>query len=138
MSATKKAKTQVKQLAKSGDSKNATVLAKEVVRSNKQKDRLSVSKAQLGSINTHLVQQLGEYFSQIEAKISVLKCSSYVQDDWVVAKVDRNHEDFEFARQGAPNQLKHAQLEHGVDEGTYDVLVSICARADLVVGRGHG
>lgn len=58
--AMKKAKTQVKQLAKNGDAKNAKMLAKEVVRSNKQKDRLSVSKAQLGSINTHLVQQLGE------------------------------------------------------------------------------
>ena len=57
--AMKKAKTQVKQLAKNGDGKNAKILAREVVRSNKQKDRLSVSKAQLGSINTHLIQQLG-------------------------------------------------------------------------------
>ncbi|EJD00989.1 vacuolar sorting protein Vps24 [Fomitiporia mediterranea MF3/22] len=56
--ATKKAQVEVKKLAKRGDVKNAKILAKEVVRSNKQKDRLSVSKARLGSINNQLVQQL--------------------------------------------------------------------------------
>ena len=56
--ATKKAQQQVKQLATKGDVKNARILAKEVVRSHKQKDRLSVSKARLGSINNQLVQQL--------------------------------------------------------------------------------
>ena len=59
--ATKKAQVEVKKLAKRGDVKNAKILAKEVVRSNKQKDRLSVSKARLGSINNQLVQQLGEH-----------------------------------------------------------------------------
>ncbi|PAV20823.1 mitochondrial NAD-dependent isocitrate dehydrogenase subunit 2 precursor [Pyrrhoderma noxium] len=56
--ATKKAQTQVKQLATKGDVKNAKMLAREVVRSHKQKDRLSVSKARLGSINNQLGQQL--------------------------------------------------------------------------------
>ena len=56
--ATKKAQQQVKQLATKGDVKNAKMLAREVVRSNKQRDRLSVSKARLGSINNQLVQQL--------------------------------------------------------------------------------
>ena len=58
--ATKKAQTQVKQLATKGDVKNAKMLAREVVRSHKQKDRLSVSKARLGSINNQLGQQLGK------------------------------------------------------------------------------
>ena len=57
--ATKKAQLQVKQLATKGDVKNARVLAREVVRSHKQKDRLSVSKARLGSIGHQLQQQLG-------------------------------------------------------------------------------
>ena len=57
--ATKKAQQQVKQLANKGDVKNARVLAREVVRSHKQKDRLSVSKARLGSISHQLQQQLG-------------------------------------------------------------------------------
>jgi charged multivesicular body protein 3 len=49
----------IKQLAKKGDNKSSRILAREVVRSNKQKDRLSVSKARLGSIGTQLSQQLG-------------------------------------------------------------------------------
>ena len=57
--ATKKAQQQVKQLANKGDVKNARILAREVVRSHKQKDRLSVSKARLGSISQQLKQQLG-------------------------------------------------------------------------------
>ena len=57
--ATKKVQQQVKQLANKGDVKNARILAREVVRSHKQKDRLSVSKARLGSIGNQLQQQLG-------------------------------------------------------------------------------
>jgi charged multivesicular body protein 3 len=56
-----KAKQQLKQLAKKGDNKNAKILAKEVVRSNKQKDRLHVSKARLGSIGIQLQHQLGMF-----------------------------------------------------------------------------
>lgn len=58
--ATNKARQSVKQLATKGDVKSARILAREVVRSNKQKDRLSVSKARLGSISNQLSQQLGE------------------------------------------------------------------------------
>lgn len=47
-------------MAKRGDVKNARVLAKEVVRSNKMRDRMSVSKARLGSIGIQLQNQLGE------------------------------------------------------------------------------
>jgi charged multivesicular body protein 3 len=49
----------VKQLATKGDVKSARILAREVVRSHKQQDRLSVSKARLGSINNQLMQQMG-------------------------------------------------------------------------------
>ncbi|KAG6902226.1 hypothetical protein C0995_002858 [Termitomyces sp. Mi166 len=56
--ATNKARQTVKQLASKGDIKSARILAKEVVRSNKQKDRLSVSKARLGSIGIQLTQQM--------------------------------------------------------------------------------
>ena len=57
--ATNKARVQLKQLAAKGDTKSAKILAKEVVRSNKQKDRLHVSKARLGSIEVQLTQQMG-------------------------------------------------------------------------------
>jgi charged multivesicular body protein 3 len=57
--ATGKARQTVKQLATKGDVKSARILAKEVVRSDKQKDRLTVSKARLGSIGNQLNEQLG-------------------------------------------------------------------------------
>ncbi|KAF8655259.1 hypothetical protein AX16_003161 [Volvariella volvacea WC 439] len=53
-----KARQLVKQNATKGDVKSARILAKEIVRCNKQKDRLSVSKARLGSISNQLAQQL--------------------------------------------------------------------------------
>jgi len=61
--ATNKARQSVKQLAAKGDVKSAKILAREVVRSNKQKDRLSVSKARLGSIGTQLQQQMGACYT---------------------------------------------------------------------------
>ncbi|KAL1740267.1 Snf7 family, partial [Schizophyllum fasciatum] len=54
----KDAKKTVKQLAKKGDVKSARILAREVVRVDRQKDRMSVSKARLGSIGYQLQQQL--------------------------------------------------------------------------------
>ena len=58
---TNKVRQTIKQLAKKGDVKSARILAREVVRSDKQKDRLSVSKARLGSIGNQLSQQLGTF-----------------------------------------------------------------------------
>ncbi|TFL00486.1 Snf7-domain-containing protein [Pterulicium gracile] len=57
-SATNQARQSAKKLAAKGDVKSARILAKEIVRSNHQKERLSVSKARLGSINHQLTQQL--------------------------------------------------------------------------------
>lgn len=53
---------EVKKLAKKGDVKSAKILAREVVRSNKQKTRLTVSKARLNSIGMQLQHQLGEWW----------------------------------------------------------------------------
>lgn len=58
--ASAKAKAEVKSLAKKGDVKSARILAREVVRSNKQKNRLTTSKARLNSIGMQLTHQLGE------------------------------------------------------------------------------
>lgn len=68
--ATKKAQQTVKQLAKKGDTKSARIIAREVVRSHKQMDRLSVSKARLGSIGNQLQQQLGAHVSAPLSSIS--------------------------------------------------------------------
>lgn len=58
--ATSQARQSVKKLSAKGDVQSARILAKEIVRSNRQKERLSVSKARLGSINHQLTQQLGK------------------------------------------------------------------------------
>lgn len=58
--ASKTAEGQVKSLASKGDTKNAKIIAKEIVRSRKQKDKLSVGKARMNSISLQLQEQLGE------------------------------------------------------------------------------
>jgi charged multivesicular body protein 3 len=55
-----KTKAEIKKLAKKGDVKNAKILAREVVRASKQKNRLAVSKARLNSIHMQLQHQLGK------------------------------------------------------------------------------
>ncbi|KLO08275.1 hypothetical protein SCHPADRAFT_908766 [Schizopora paradoxa] len=56
--AKKVAEGQVKSLASKGDTKNAKVLAREIVKSRKQLDRMSVGKAKLGSIDMQLKENL--------------------------------------------------------------------------------
>ncbi|KAF9485305.1 vacuolar sorting protein VPS24 [Pholiota conissans] len=76
--ATAKARQSVKQLAIKGDVKSARILAKEVVRSNKQKDRLSVSKARLGSIGTQLSQQMAmiKVTGSLQKSTEIMKLSN--------------------------------------------------------------
>ncbi|GJE87547.1 vacuolar sorting protein Vps24 [Phanerochaete sordida] len=76
--ATAKARTTVKQLASKGDVKSARILAREVVRSNKQKDRLSVSKARLGSISNQLAQQLAmaKVTGSLQKSTEIMKLSN--------------------------------------------------------------
>lgn len=76
--ATNKARATVKQLAAKGDIKSARILAKEVVRSNKQKDRLSVSKARLGSIGHQLSQQLAmmKVTGSLQKSTEIMKLSN--------------------------------------------------------------
>ncbi|KAK9898608.1 Snf7-domain-containing protein [Cystobasidium minutum MCA 4210] len=71
-----KTKSQLKQLANKGDVKNAKLLAREVVRSNKQKDRLATSKARLNSINMQLTHQL-----------STLKITGHLQKSTEIMKL---------------------------------------------------
>jgi len=86
----------IKQLAKKGDIKSARILAREVVRSNKQKDRLSVSKARLGSIGTQLSQQLGIFlssFSQVDphiTSIAMAKVSGSLQKSTEIMKLSNS------------------------------------------------
>ncbi|CAE6394781.1 unnamed protein product [Rhizoctonia solani] len=76
--ATAKARTTVKQLATKGDVKSARILAKEVVRSNKQKDRLHVSKARLGSIGVQLQHQMAmvKVTGSLQKSTEIMKLSN--------------------------------------------------------------
>lgn len=49
---------QLKVLAKKNDVKSAKILAKEIVRANKQRDRLESSKARINSVDMQLQHQL--------------------------------------------------------------------------------
>ncbi|KAJ7047315.1 vacuolar sorting protein VPS24 [Mycena alexandri] len=75
---TKKARAAVKQHAVRGDVKSARILAREVVRSDKQKDRLSVSKARLGSIGTQLTQQMAmiKVTGSLQKSTEIMKLSN--------------------------------------------------------------
>ncbi|KAI5825108.1 Snf7-domain-containing protein [Schizophyllum commune Tattone D] len=74
----KDAKKTVKQLATKGDVKSARILAREVVRVDRQKDRMSVSKARLGSINYQLQQQLAmaKVTGALQKSTEILKLSN--------------------------------------------------------------
>lgn len=56
-----KVKRTIKQIAKKGDIKTCKMLAKELVRSRRQKDRIVTSKAQLNSISMQLQHQLCKF-----------------------------------------------------------------------------
>jgi len=76
--ASQKAKATLKQLAAKGDVKSARILAKEVVRSNKQRDKLHVSKARLGSIGVQLNQQLAmlKVTGSLQKSTEIMKLSN--------------------------------------------------------------
>ncbi|PWN44033.1 Snf7-domain-containing protein [Ceraceosorus guamensis] len=89
--ASSKAKMEVKKLAKKGDTKNARILAREIVRSRKQKDRLITSKAQLNSINMQLGHQLAMYkvTGSMQKSTEIMKMSNQLVKLPEVSKVMR-------------------------------------------------
>lgn len=74
---TAKVKGEVKKLATKGEMKNAKLLAREVVRSNKQRERLFTSQARLNSINMQLTHQLGIPLPSQRACSSLTMTSGY-------------------------------------------------------------
>ncbi|KAI0036766.1 vacuolar sorting protein Vps24 [Vararia minispora EC-137] len=75
---TAKIKTSLKQAAKRGDVKSARVLARAIVRSSKQKDRLAVSKARLNSISMQLKEQLAmaKFTGSLQKSTEIMKLSN--------------------------------------------------------------
>ncbi|KAG6890569.1 hypothetical protein C0992_000577 [Termitomyces sp. T32_za158] len=116
--ATNKARQTVKQLASKGDVKSARILAKEVVRSNRQKDRLSVSKARLGSIGIQLTQQMGTPLIQNHSlKLIANSPNSDAESDRISPEVDGNHETIKCTRKTSSDQSDNAGNEYGDDQG---------------------
>lgn len=76
--ANNKVKADIKKLAQKGDTKNAKLLAREVVRSNRQKQRMLTSKAQLNSINMQLGHQLAmvKVTGTLQASTEIMKASN--------------------------------------------------------------
>ncbi|GAA5860072.1 hypothetical protein JCM5296_005806 [Sporobolomyces johnsonii] len=76
--AANKVKAEVKKLATKGDTKNAKLLAREIVRSNRQKQRLQTSKASLNSIHMQLGHQLAmvKVTGTLQASADIMKASN--------------------------------------------------------------
>lgn len=75
---TNKVRAEIKKLATKGDVKNAKILAREVVRSQKQKSRLQTSKANLNSIHMQLGHQLAmvKVTGTLQQSAEIMKASN--------------------------------------------------------------
>ncbi|KAH7887693.1 vacuolar sorting protein Vps24 [Phlebopus sp. FC_14] len=115
--ATAKARTTVKQLAAKGDVKSARILAREVVRSNKQKDRLSVSKARLGSIATQLTQQLAmmKVTGSLQKSTEIMKLSNALVKLPQISRTMREMS-MEMTKAGIMEEMLEETLELEEDE----------------------
>ncbi|KAG5649014.1 hypothetical protein DXG03_000363 [Asterophora parasitica] len=115
--ATSKARQTVKQLASKGDVKSARILAKEVVRSNKQKDRLSVSKARLGSIGTQLTQQMAmiKVTGSLQKSTEIMKLSNALVKLPQISQTMREMS-MEMTKAGIMEEMLEDTLEMDEDE----------------------
>ncbi|KAM6495838.1 Snf7 domain containing protein [Amanita muscaria] len=115
--ATTKARQSVKQLASKGDVKSARILAREVVRSNKQKDRLSVSKARLGSIGMQLSQQLAmtKITGSLQKSTEIMKLSNALVKLPQLSRTMREMS-MEMTKAGVMEEMLEDTLEMDEDE----------------------
>ncbi|KAN0063351.1 Vacuolar protein-sorting-associated protein 24 [Thecaphora frezii] len=110
-----KTKMEIKKLAKKGDIKNAKVLAREVVRAAKQKDRLALSKARLNSINMQLQHQLAMYkvTGSMSKSTEIMKLSNQLVKLPEVSKVMREMS-MEMTKAGIMEEMLEDTLVSGV------------------------
>jgi hypothetical protein len=96
------------------------MLAREVVRANKQRDRLVSSKARVGSVQMQLQNQLGESRAPFgiddEAMDKVTDCSNG-ESHWGFPEEFGNHESYEPIDQITTIQRNNEGNEYGDDEG---------------------
>ncbi|KAI9574467.1 vacuolar sorting protein Vps24 [Boletus coccyginus] len=115
--ATSKARLTVKQLAAKGDVKSARILAREVVRCNKQKDRLSVGKARLGSVGTQLTQQLAmvKVTGSLQKSTEIMKLSNSLIKLPQISRVMREMS-MEMTKAGIMEEMLDDMLEMDEEE----------------------
>jgi len=115
--AIRQGRSQIKQHAQRGDTKSARVMAREVVRSAKQKDRLSVSKARLGSINLQLTQQLAmsKVTGSLQKSTEIMKLSNNLIKLPQVAQTMREMS-MEMTKAGVMEEMMDDTLEEEADE----------------------
>jgi charged multivesicular body protein 3 len=120
---TQKSRNELKVLAKKGDVKSARILAKELVRANKQRDRLVSSKARVGSVQMQLQHQLCRSLMRERDRASAYARSDG-EGDGCLSKIVRDHEDDEPAHQAATAKCDDARNEHGNDEGRLNLCLA--------------
>ncbi|CAD6898786.1 unnamed protein product [Tilletia caries] len=113
--ASAKAKGEVKRLAKKGDVKSAKILAREIVRTNKQKERLTLSKARLGSIGMQLQHQMAMYkvTGSMQKSTEVMKLSNQLVKLPEMTKVMREMS-AEMMKAGIMEEMMDDTLDSGV------------------------
>lgn len=113
--ATSKAKAEVKRLAKKGDVKSAKILAREVVRSQKQKNRLATSKARMNSINMQLQHQLAMFkvTGSMQKSTEIMKLSNQLVKLPQVSKVMREMS-AEMMKAGIMEEMMDDTLDSGI------------------------
>jgi len=115
--ASQKAKNTLRQLAAKGDVKSSRILAKEVVRSNKQRDKLHVSKARLGSIGVQLNQQLAmlKVTGSLQKSTEIMKLSNELVKLPVIAQSMREMS-MEMTKTGIMEEMLEETMEMNEDE----------------------
>jgi len=91
------------------------MLAREVVRANKQRDRLVSSKARVGSVQMQLQNQLGESRAANGSDVELRRSDG--QSHWGFPEEFRDHESYKSIDQITTIQRNDARDEYGDDEG---------------------
>ncbi|KAK4046773.1 Vacuolar protein-sorting-associated protein 24 [Microbotryomycetes sp. JL221] len=110
--ASNKVKADVKRLAQKGDTKNAKLLARELVRSNRQKNRLHTSQARVNSINMQLSHQLAtlKITGSLQKSAEIMKLSNQLVSVPQLSQTMRNMSE-EMMKAGIMSEMMDDTME---------------------------
>lgn len=112
-----KATNEIKRLAKKGDVKSAKILAREIVRSNHQRNRLTISKARLNSIGLQLNHQLAMFkvTGSMSKSTEIMKLSNQLVSLPQMTAAMRSM-NAEMVKAGIMEEMLEDTMEMGEDE----------------------